>query len=262
MGAPSAWSVSARVTVSSRPSPNDPPASVTATTRSPVAATVVSSSVAYTSTVSPGRRRPSTARSRPSVIDTSAAGSPPTWSLTAPELEQLPVADGRHEHPALEVGRRLERGPRHPGGQVDRHEADRVGGDGLAGGQVALGHRVGVVGRTGRLLPGDERADTGQRDEHAAHHGASAGDARDAGASPAPEADPAGPWARLPRQVASSPSHVVSPAPRRLPSALPSPPQPSTDGCGGAHTIRDGETSARSGPKSAQTPCEEVRCPT
>ena len=53
-----------------------------------------------------------------------------------PELEQLPVADRRHEHPALELGRRLERGPRHPGGKVHRHEADRVGAHGLAGGRA------------------------------------------------------------------------------------------------------------------------------
>ena len=229
IGAPSAWSGSARVTVSSLPSPNDPPASVTATTRRLVAATVVSSSVAYTSTVSPGRSRPSTARSRPSVIDTSGRRLAAHLVAHGPELEQLPVADRRHEHPALELGRRVERGPRHPGGQVHRHEADRVGasrarrGPGRARPPRRRGRACPTPAATRRTCP-RRPGRRGRRPRRRERRGCPG-----CGRSPAPAADPAGPSApRLLRQVASSPSHVVSPVLPVLPSAPPSPPHRET----------------------------------
>ena len=93
-------------------------------------------------------------------------------------LQQLALPDRGDEHPALQVGGRVERPARHARRQVDGLVADVVVGERVARLQRARRHRVGVRRRTRGPLPGHERAHRGQRDEHAAHHRPAAGDAR------------------------------------------------------------------------------------
>ena len=214
------WSVSARVTVSSRPSPNEPPDSVTEMTRTPDATSSVPVSYGGVHVDGVARAsRPSTARSRASAIDTSAAGSACAWSLRAPACSSSPSPTGATSTRPSSCAGRAERGGRHVRRQVDRNEADRVGRHGLARLERTVGHRVGLIGRARRPLPRHERAHAGQRHEHPPTTARPPGTpgtrvtTRRGGPSRAGRGDPIGRPRSSPSLLATSPQQLQPPEP-------------------------------------------------